>query len=40
MRLAEGARRRPRGRETVTTAFLCAGIILGAIDRAEFTLDS
>jgi hypothetical protein len=40
MRLAEGARRRPRGRETVTTAFLCAGIILGAIDRAEFTLDN
>jgi hypothetical protein len=42
MRLVDAARRRPRnaGSEPAPhAAFLCAGIILGAIDRAEFTLD-
>jgi len=42
MSLTEGARHRPGGAgigDTRTTAFLCAGIILGAIDSDEFTLD-
>jgi hypothetical protein len=43
MSLAEGARSRPRDavadNDTRTAAFLCAGIILGAIDGGELTLD-
>lgn len=43
MALAEQARQRPSvsnaGGSALTPAFLCAGIILGAIDREEFILD-
>jgi hypothetical protein len=45
MSLMDDARHRPgdagigTAGDTRTTAFLCAGIILGAIDREEFSLD-
>jgi hypothetical protein len=43
MTLAQDARQRPAavvtGGDALRPAFLCAGIILGAIDREEFTLD-
>jgi hypothetical protein len=43
MSLAEGARRRPRDavldNDSRTAAFLCAGIILGAIDGDELSLN-
>jgi hypothetical protein len=39
MALAQGARQRPVAVNALTPAFLCAGIILGAIDREEFRLE-
>lgn len=39
MALAEEARQRPAAANALRPAFLCAGIILGAIDREEFILD-
>jgi hypothetical protein len=43
MVLAEDARQRPAARRAdgnaLTPAFLCAGIILGAIDRDEFRFE-
>jgi hypothetical protein len=42
MALAEGRQRPAAGDadgDVLTPAFLCAGIILGAIDREEFILD-